>query len=80
MGYEKTRRAEITLVIRETERQTRRRGRMIRTVDPLISTIRRLYPYLSERELMEYAQTALRVIINENNKPAPQPTMLTQYQ
>jgi len=78
MGYEKNRRAEITLVIRETEKQTRRRGRMIKTVDPLITTTRRLYPYLTERELMEYAQTALRVIIN--NKPTPQPTMLTQYQ
>ena len=81
MGYAKSRRAEIKLVIKETERQTHSRGRTIKTVDPLISTTRQLYPYLTERELLEYAQTALRVIIYERSRPtSPQPTQLNQYQ
>lgn len=81
MGYEKIRRAEISLVIKEAERQTSNRGRTIKTVDPLIITTRQLYPYLTERELMEYAQIALRIIISERNKPiSRQPTLLTHYQ
>ena len=81
MGYEKNRRAEIDRIIRYTMKQARNRGRKIATVDPLVSTVHRLYPYLTKREALEYARTALRVITCKQTKPGQtQPTLLQQYQ
>ena len=81
MGYVKSRRAEIDKIIRHTRNQARHRGKKIATIDPLVSTTRRLYPYLTEREAFEYARTALRVITSKQSRPyTPQPTLLHQYQ
>ena len=81
MGYVKSRRAEVDEIIRQTKQYARLRGRRIATIDPLVSTTRRLYPYLSEREALEYARTALRVIYSKQDKSnPPQPTLLHQYQ
>jgi hypothetical protein len=37
----------------------------IETIDPIIRVGRRTYPYLSERELIDYASAALRIILSD---------------
>ena len=53
------RRANIEALIKVTQRMVSLRGKTIRTVDPLIICANRLYPYLPEGTILEYARTAL---------------------
>ncbi|MBS7638000.1 hypothetical protein KEJ49_03810 [Candidatus Bathyarchaeota archaeon] len=58
------RRADIERLIRCALEEAYRRDREIETIDPLLKWARRLFPYLHEGTLNEYARTALRVIKN----------------
>jgi hypothetical protein len=59
-----SRRADIERLVRCALEDAHRRNREIETVDPLLRWARRLFPYLHEGTLNEYARTALRVIKN----------------
>ncbi|MEM3055972.1 MAG: hypothetical protein QW639_01935 [Candidatus Bathyarchaeia archaeon] len=62
MVYVDNRRADIERLVRCALEDAYRRGREIETIDPLLKWARRLFPYLHEGALNEYARTALRVI------------------
>ena len=53
-----------------------RKNRRIETVDPILRAVKTLFPTMSERELLEYAQTALRMILSEPQSPSYQTTLL----
>jgi len=53
-----------------------RKNRRIETVDPILRAGKTLFPAIPERELLEYAQTALRVILSEPQSPSYQTTLL----
>ena len=75
------RRAEIEALIRTTTREASMKGKQVRTVDPLVHHASRMYPYLPEAAILEYARTALKVINNQNKDPQPsaQTTLLTHF-
>jgi hypothetical protein len=78
MSRTNRRRAEIEALIRVTTRATSRKGKQIKTVDPLVTCANRMYPYLPEATIREYARTALKIITNGTpNPPAAQTTLLT---
>jgi hypothetical protein len=54
-----------------------RRNRKVDTVDPILKVGKILFPTMPERDLMEYAQTALRMILTESQVPTIQTTLLT---
>lgn len=74
------RRAEIDLIIRHMNKAALSRRKEIRTIDPIVACTRRLFPYLSEQQLFDYARTALRILINESvdhqRAKSPQTTLL----
>ncbi len=53
-----------------------RKNRRIETVDPVLRAGKILFPTMSERELLEYAQIALRMILSEPQNPPYQTTLL----
>ena len=77
------RRADIRALIEQTQREASFRGKTIETVDPLVVCARRMYPYLPDNVIHEYARTALRVITNgsrrQNPTATPQPAPLTLF-
>ena len=60
------RRADIRRLVMRAQAEASRGRRQIETVDPLVRCARRLFPYLYEDAIYEYARTALRVIINQD--------------
>ena len=66
------RRADITLLVQRSLKEAHLKGKQINTVDPIVICAKRLFPYLPDQVLHEYARTALRVIRNE---PASQTLM-----
>lgn len=46
--------------------------RNVATIDPIIRAGRRAYPYLSERELVDCASSALRIILSNRETDAYQ--------
>lgn len=77
------RRADIKALIEQAKREASIRGKTIETVDPLVACARRMYPYLPDGVIHEYARTALRVITNgprrQDQTPIPQPAPLTLF-
>jgi hypothetical protein len=72
------RRADIEALIRVTTKATSRKGKQVRTVDPLVIYANRMYPYLPEATIRDYARTALKIITNGTpNPPAAQTTLIT---
>lgn len=57
-------RADIKRLIRTAMTEASNRQKQIETIDPLVLCARRLFPYLYEETIYEYARTALRVIRN----------------
>lgn len=74
------RRADIDRIIRHTKEAALSKRKEIRTIDPIVTCTRRLFPYLSDQQLYDYARTALRILINESVNPqranSPQTTLL----
>ena len=54
-----------------------RKNRKIDTVDPILKAGKMLFPTMPHRELLEYSQTALRIILSEPQAPSYQTTLLT---
>ena len=62
------RRANIGKLVTRATAEAYRKQREIDTIDPIVRCAQRLFPYLHEEAIYEYARTALRVIRNQ-----PQP-------
>jgi len=75
------RRAHIDAIIRQAQQEASLKGKQIRIVDPLVLCAKRLFPYLPDQVLSEYARTALRVISNGRHDMTvePQPTLLIHF-
>ena len=53
------------------------RGKRVQTIDPVLRTAKRLYPFYPERELFEIASAALRLILSPPPSDTRQMTLLT---
>jgi ribosomal protein L14 len=73
------RRAEITALIRVTTREATMRGKQVKTVDPLVIRANRMYPYLPEGTILDYARTALKIITNGDRPHTTAQTTLTAH-
>ena len=66
----------ISRLVQATVSDATRRNRKVDTVDPILRVGKTLYPTMPHRELLEYAQTALRIILTEPQTPTHQTTLL----
>ena len=66
---------QVTRLVRSTKDYAATKNKRINTVDPIIKIGKTLYPTLTQRELMELSQTALRIILNEMDAPTYQTTL-----
>jgi len=66
----------ISRLIQAAVSDASRRNRKIETVDPILRAGKTLFPTMPHRELLEYAQTALRIILTEPQTPTHQTTLL----
>jgi hypothetical protein len=71
------RRSDIIKLIQASKLEAAKRKKKIDTVDPILKTCKDLFPFLSQKELTEYAQTALRKILSEDANQFHQTTLLT---
>lgn len=73
-----SKRAMVERLVQTTREEATSRRRSVETIDPIIRAGRRMYPYLSDRELLDCASTALRVILS-NREPDPRQMTLIAY-
>ena len=66
---------QIRRLVLTVKKDAAARNRRITTVDPIIRTVRQMYPTLSNRERLDYSQTALRIILGETSTPRYQSTL-----
>ena len=66
---------QIRRLVLTVKKDAAARNRRITTVDPIIRTVRQMYPILSNRERLDYSQTALRIILGETSTPRYQSTL-----
>jgi hypothetical protein len=71
----KFRAEEIRRLVLIVKKEAASRNRTVSTVDPIIRKVRQMYPTLSNRERMDYSQTALRIILGEASAPNYQSTL-----
>ena len=64
-------------IVQTTREEAASRRRSIETIDPIIRVGRRMYPYLSDRDLLDCASTALRVILSKKGSDPLQMTLVT---
>jgi len=75
VAVNKFRAEEIRRLVLIVKKEATARNRTITTVDPIIRTVRHMYPTLSNRERLDYSQTALRIILGETAAPSYQSTL-----
>lgn len=66
---------QIQRLVRSSKNYAATRNKKITTVDPILRVGKTLYPTLTNRELMELSQSALRIILGENMTPSYQTTL-----
>lgn len=66
---------QIRRIVLIVKKEAAARNRTITTVDPIIRTVMHMYPTLSNRERLDYSQTALRIILGEATTPSYQSTL-----
>ena len=66
---------QIRRLVLTVKKEAATRNRIITTVDPIIRAVRHMYPTLSNRESLDYSQTALRIILGEPAAPSYQSTL-----
>ena len=66
---------QIRRLVLTVKKDAAARNMRITTVDPIIRTVRQMYPTLSNRERLDYSQTALRIILGETSTPSYQSTL-----
>ncbi len=67
MSQVSNRRAVVERLVLATKEDAATKHRSVATIDPIIRVGRRTYPYLSERELIDYASAALRIILSDSS-------------
>ena len=67
---------QINRLVRGTKEYAANKNKKITTIDPVLRIGKTLYPTLTQRELIELSQTALRIILNEVETPTYQTTLL----
>ena len=72
MAQVSNRRAVVERLVQITRDEAASKRRSVATIDPIIKAGRRTYPYLSERELTDYASAALRIILSNREADAYQ--------
>jgi len=70
------RRAIVESLVQSTCDEAASRSKRVKTIDPIMRVGRRMYPFLSDRELVDYASTALRIILNSKESPSHQTTLI----
>jgi hypothetical protein len=75
IAVNKFRAEEIRRLVLIVKKEAAARNRTITTVDPIIRTVRHMYPTLSSRERLDYSQTVLRIILGEATTPSYQSTL-----
>jgi hypothetical protein len=70
------RRAVVERLVQITRDEAASKRRSVATIDPIIRAGRKTYPYLSERELIDYASAALRIILNNREANTQQMTLI----
>ena len=72
----KFRAEQIRKLVQTVKKEAIARDRRINTVDPIMRIGKKMYPTLTRGELLEYSQTALRIILNEASTMSYQTTLL----
>ena len=72
----KLRADQIQRLVRSSKNYATTRNKKITTVDPILRIGKTLYPTLTNWELMDLSQSALRIILGENMAPSYQTTLL----
>jgi hypothetical protein len=70
------RRAMVERLVQTTREEATSKSKSVETIDPIIRVGRRIYPYLSDRELLDCASTALRVILRNRESDPRQMTLI----
>ncbi|HIH88495.1 TPA: hypothetical protein HA344_04695 [Candidatus Bathyarchaeota archaeon] len=70
-------RAMVERLVQTTRDEAAYRRRSVETIDPIIRAGRKMYPYLSERELIDCASSALRVILSNRGSDPRQMTFIS---
>jgi len=68
---------QIQRIIRNSKNYAAIKNKKITTIDPVLKVGKNLYPTLTERELMDLSQTALRIILGETMAPTYQTTLFS---
>lgn len=76
MAVNRQRSDHISRLIQAAVSDAARRNRKVETVDPILRTGKTLFPTMPNKELLEYAQTALRIILTEPEPSTHQTTLL----
>ncbi len=63
------RRAVVDKLVQKSREEAAARRKIVTTIDPVLRIARREYPFMSERELSDYAGAALRIILYEPRNP-----------
>jgi hypothetical protein len=72
----KFRAEQIRRLVQTVKKDASARDRKITTVDPIMRIGKIMYPTLTRGELLEYSQTALRIILNESSSLSYQTSLL----
>ncbi|MCW4012645.1 MAG: hypothetical protein NWF07_06605 [Candidatus Bathyarchaeota archaeon] len=66
---------QVNRLVRTTKDYAATKNKKVTTIDPILRIGKNLYPTLTNRELIELSQTALRIILNEVEAPTYQTTL-----
>lgn len=68
---------QIRRLVQTVKKDAEARNRKIDTVDPIMRMGKMMYPTLTRGELLEFSQTALRIIFTESSTPSYQTSLLS---
>ncbi len=71
----KFRAEQIRKLVQTVKKEATVRDRKITTVDPIMRIGKLMFPTLARGELLEFSQTALRIIFTESSSPSYQTTL-----
>jgi hypothetical protein len=68
---------QIRRLVQTVRKESVVRDRKITTVDPIMRIGKMMFPTLTRGELLEFSQTALRIIFTESSSPSYQTTLFS---
>lgn len=69
-------RRRINKIVGIVEKKVVQKGKPVKTIDPVIKVTQHVYPYLSDKEIMDYSISALRIILKESDIDLLQTSLL----